>query len=419
MAIETPNNTAGTLEFSNQVICSFLTSSESINVTDSFIIHGTDGCLTLNDPNTFGGPILVRTRTGEALSVPLTHAFTTNMRGLGAADLAYAIRSGRAARAGSATAVHTLEAALGIIESGESSQIYTMTTTAERAEPLVAGITEYPEMALDLKAGPEYKEDKMGISIQMYTLRDFMKTQSDLDTTLARVAAIGYKTVQISIPPFLEVRDLQALLAAHGLRADSVMAPTAAIPEQLDSICRKASILGTDTVRTDGIGHAYTGRPTVSPLCRRFAGSRPEAARPRPQFMYHNHAIEYTNFRKARACRSCWVKRTPAASGSSRMCTTSRRPAWSRPRPCSRSRDAAPMSTCKATRSSPRGVRSSGAAPHRSGRRRKSQLARHRGSCRQIGVRLYVVEQDFCIGDPFGEITRSYQALLRLGVADD
>ena len=150
MAIETPNNTAGTLEFSNQVISSFLTSSESINVTNSFVIHGTDGCLTLNDPNTFGGPILVRTRTGEALSVPLTHAYTTNMRGLGAADLAYAIRNGRAARAGGATAIHTLEAALGIIESGESGRIYTMTTTAERAEPLVAGITEYPEMALDL-----------------------------------------------------------------------------------------------------------------------------------------------------------------------------------------------------------------------------------------------------------------------------
>ena len=40
----------------------------------------------------------------------------------------------------------------------------------------------------------------MGISIQMYTLRDFIKTREDLVTTLAKVAAIGYRTVQISIP---------------------------------------------------------------------------------------------------------------------------------------------------------------------------------------------------------------------------
>jgi predicted dehydrogenase len=150
MSIETPNNTAGTLEFENKVICCVLTSSESVNVTNSFVIHGTDGRLVLSDPNTFGGPIHVQTRSGEEMAIPLTHAFTTNMRGLGAADLAYAMRNSRKPRACGETAVHTLEAALGIIKSDERGQIYQMTTSCSRAEPLVAGIMEYPEMALDL-----------------------------------------------------------------------------------------------------------------------------------------------------------------------------------------------------------------------------------------------------------------------------
>jgi len=150
MTIETPNNTAGTLEFKNNIICSILTSSESINVTNSFIIYGTDGKLTLNDPNTFGGPILVQTKLGEAKEIPLTHAYTDNSRGLGAADLAYAIRNGRKPRACGETALHTLEAALGIGQSGEDGKIYNMTTTCERAEPLAKGYTEYPEMVLDI-----------------------------------------------------------------------------------------------------------------------------------------------------------------------------------------------------------------------------------------------------------------------------
>ena len=115
-----------------------------------FRSHGTDGRLVLNDPNTFGGPIRIQTRSGEEMSVPLTHAFTANMRGLGAADLAYAVRNHRRPRACSETAVHTLEIALGIIESGETGKIHQMTTTCGRAEPLAAGIMEYPEMALDL-----------------------------------------------------------------------------------------------------------------------------------------------------------------------------------------------------------------------------------------------------------------------------
>ncbi|MDW7657799.1 MAG: Gfo/Idh/MocA family oxidoreductase [Bacillota bacterium] len=150
MSIETPNNTAGTLEFENKVICPVLTSSESVNVTNSFVIHGTDGRLVLNDPNTFGGPIHVQTRSGDELSIPLTHAFTANMRGLGAADLAYAVRNNRKPRACSETAIHNLEIALGMISSGETDTIYRMTTTCTRAEPLMAGVMEYPEMALDL-----------------------------------------------------------------------------------------------------------------------------------------------------------------------------------------------------------------------------------------------------------------------------
>jgi hypothetical protein len=84
------------------------------------------------------------------MAIPLTHAFTTNMRGLGAADLAYAVRNSRHPRACSETAIHTLEIALGIINSGETGKIYQMTTSCSRAEPLMAGIMEYPEMALDL-----------------------------------------------------------------------------------------------------------------------------------------------------------------------------------------------------------------------------------------------------------------------------
>lgn len=150
MKIESPNNTAGVIEFKNGVLCSLLTSSESINVTNSFIIYGTEGKLTLNDPNEFTGSILLKTKADTEKEIPLTHAYTDDSRGLGAADLAYAVRNKRKPRAGHQVALHTLEAALGIVESGNTNMFYSMKTMCERAEPLMPGYVEYPEMVLDI-----------------------------------------------------------------------------------------------------------------------------------------------------------------------------------------------------------------------------------------------------------------------------
>ena len=151
MLVETPNNFSGALEFKNGVLCSLLVSSEGINVTNHFTIYGSTGTLTLNDPNEFGGPLYLQCKgENEARELPLTNAYTNNLRGLGAADLAYAIRNKRAPRCSLEMAYHTLEAAMGICSSGEENTTHIMQSTCGRPEPLEMGFTEYPEMVLDL-----------------------------------------------------------------------------------------------------------------------------------------------------------------------------------------------------------------------------------------------------------------------------
>jgi predicted dehydrogenase len=150
MPIETPNHTAGVMEFANGVLCPLLTTSEGSNFTNRFSIFGTEGTLTLNDPNNFSGPVAVHTKTGANMELPISHAYTEENRGMGVADLAYALRNGRKPRASWECGLHTLEAAHGIIESGETDKIHVMQTTCCRAEPLAPGYTEYPEMVFDI-----------------------------------------------------------------------------------------------------------------------------------------------------------------------------------------------------------------------------------------------------------------------------
>lgn len=149
MKIETCNNLAGTLEFECGVLCNILTTSESA-ADNNFMLYCTDGQMNLGDPNEYNHAPVIRTKSGDAVKIPFTHAYTENSRGLGPADLAYAIRNERAPRCSSERIYHMFEIAHGIITSDVTGQIYRMQSTCTRPEPLAVGYTEYPEMVLDL-----------------------------------------------------------------------------------------------------------------------------------------------------------------------------------------------------------------------------------------------------------------------------
>ena len=152
MKIESPNNVAGVLEFENGCLVTMTTTSEVSNAPQRFVIYGSEGELNLTDPNEFSGDTRLRTKTGEQNVIPSNHAYKDNCRGMGLADMCYAIANGREPRASGERALHMLEAADAImgIANGGMSTVYTMTTTCTRPAPLEKGITEFPEMVFDI-----------------------------------------------------------------------------------------------------------------------------------------------------------------------------------------------------------------------------------------------------------------------------
>lgn len=109
-------------------------------------LYGTEGTLSLPDPNTFGGPVrLARGREGWA-EVPLRHGYTGESRGLGAADLAHAARSGRPARASGELAYHVLDVMQSALESAEGGARVGVASRCERPAPLPTGM---PDGVLD------------------------------------------------------------------------------------------------------------------------------------------------------------------------------------------------------------------------------------------------------------------------------
>ncbi|SCI85231.1 1%2C5-anhydro-D-fructose reductase [uncultured Clostridium sp.] len=149
---QSPTNTIGALEFESGVLGTIMTTTECFSETPQLEIYGSEGILTCPDPNCFGGDVKV-TRVGyrEPYVVQHTHAYTDpNMRGIGVAEFAYAIRNGRKARTDASMAYHFLEASFGMIESGETERYYHLQSTCERPAALASGITTgYTEYVLN------------------------------------------------------------------------------------------------------------------------------------------------------------------------------------------------------------------------------------------------------------------------------
>lgn len=148
MEVESWNNAAGTLRFENGVLATLMTTSESGGFENGLTIYGTNGRLTLGDPNEYGVPLTLTNKLGGPIELPMTHAYGNgNFRCIGVAEMAYAIRAGRVPRT-EEMPVHVLESAQGIWSSGEAGTFYKMTTKCSRPAPLPAGYTENPELSL-------------------------------------------------------------------------------------------------------------------------------------------------------------------------------------------------------------------------------------------------------------------------------
>lgn len=142
--VEVPTHVAAILELESGIVATLVTSFDvQTSRLRNIEIYGTDATLAVPDPNTFGGPVQIR-KAGERewTDVPLEHAHGTQSRGIGLADMTWAMRTGRAHRASGALACHAVDVMQAAVEAGELGRHVEMTTTCERPAPIPPGLPE-------------------------------------------------------------------------------------------------------------------------------------------------------------------------------------------------------------------------------------------------------------------------------------
>ena len=140
--VDVPTYISGVMRFHSGAIGTIFTTFDVYKAEAPFIeIYGSEGTLSVPDPNTFGGPVrLYRPEKGEFLEFPLTFGYAENSRGLGLADMAKAIETGRKIRAESDLTGHVLEVITGFNKASEDGRHIEIQTKPERPAPMANGL---------------------------------------------------------------------------------------------------------------------------------------------------------------------------------------------------------------------------------------------------------------------------------------
>lgn len=142
----------------------------------------------------------------------------------------------------------------------------------------------------------------MQLGAQMYTVREYTKTLEDFAKTLEKIAAIGYKTVQVSGTCAYEPAWLREQLDRTGLSCVITHTDPARIARETDQVAADHKAFGCTHV---GIGCMPGGFDKGYPHYQEFVRTYKPAGRRLHelgcQLMYHNHNMEFARTGEGRA----------------------------------------------------------------------------------------------------------------------
>lgn len=149
ITVNTPTHVAGVLDFAGGPVATIITSFDVYpGQMNGIELFGTDGTLILPDPNTFGGPVLLKRPDSDGwIEQELLYGHAENSRGIGVADMAQALRTGRSHRASGDLAYHVLDIMHAIHDASREDRHILLTSGFEQPPVLPLGWSAFEEQS--------------------------------------------------------------------------------------------------------------------------------------------------------------------------------------------------------------------------------------------------------------------------------
>ena len=134
------------------------------------------------------------------------------------------------------------------------------------------------------------------VGAQLYTLRKFCRTESEIVETFKKVADIGYSTVQLSGLGPVEPDAVAAALKDAGLTAAATHVSWERLREDLDAVIAEHKLWGCVHPAIGGLPGEYLCAEGVGRFLEELAPVAERLQQEGMDFSYHNHAKELARF---------------------------------------------------------------------------------------------------------------------------
>ena len=137
--------------------------------------------------------------------------------------------------------------------------------------------------------------EKMILGAQMYTVREFTKTNEDFEATMDKLASIGYKYVQVSgIGKEVTPETIAKASRDTGLKVVLTHTDPKRIINETEKVIEEHTLYGCDGIGIGGIfGYAPFSLENLKRFTDDFAPAIEKIKKAGKHFLYHNHMFEF------------------------------------------------------------------------------------------------------------------------------
>ena len=134
------------------------------------------------------------------------------------------------------------------------------------------------------------------VGAQLYTVREFTQTLPDIAATLRKVAAIGYKAIQISGFGSVDAIEVARLVEENGLVVAATHMPWSSFLNGLDGVIATHKLWGCVHAAIGGLPPEYYSLDGLLRFLGELAPVAESLAKEGIDFSYHNHNHELARF---------------------------------------------------------------------------------------------------------------------------
>lgn len=250
------------------------------------------------------------------------------------------------------------------------------------------------------------------LAAQLFTVRDFCRSEEDIKVSMEKIAKIGYKNVQVSGLAKIPAANMRKIMDDNGLDIIVTHIGWQQFDENLDALIEEHNILGCRHAGLGSMPGAAFSRTSESGFAS--FGKRAEEIAQKlleadMRFVYHNHAFEMQRFGKKTGLDLIY-ENAPTLQGEidTHWIVAGGGDPVTWIEKLSGRMDLIHFKDMSADSENRRVFKEIGEG--------NLNWPAILAACEKAGVKWYIVEQDECEVDPFQSLEISYKNLVEMGV---